>query len=137
MRVLVGQSFSFRTFFSDQLGWLCRNSGETENEQNEEDDGVSTDVPTELVSVSEPTQRQNMTEAQRRALLKADPRAEEVRPHEVLCQTCRAWVKLEVGAKYIVANWAAHQGRCESGRCVSAMVLVCFLDQILTYLRVF
>lgn len=93
-----------------------QNVGESEHEEEEEEEIVSISAATELVSVSSTAQRRDMTEAQRRALLKADPRAEVVRSYEVLCRTCRTWVMLDSREKYHIVNWVAHQGTCESGQ---------------------
>lgn len=56
-------------------------------------------------------------DAERKAFLEADPRAQEIRPHEILCRSCQKWIKLSAGH---LGNWHSHQQRC------SGVVLVVF-----------
>jgi hypothetical protein len=51
-------------------------------------------------------------EAERQAYLEGDPRAEEVRPYEVLCKTCKKWVQLGNKTRYSLGHWKGHQKRC-------------------------
>jgi|SRR5216683_1756137 hypothetical protein len=51
-------------------------------------------------------------EAERQAYLEGDPRAEEVRPYEVLCKTCKKWVQLGNRTRYSLGRWKEHQKRC-------------------------
>ncbi|KAH7926047.1 hypothetical protein BV22DRAFT_390586 [Leucogyrophana mollusca] len=51
-------------------------------------------------------------EGDRLVRLKADPRAQEIRPHEVLCRSCHKWVKLSATEAYVLGNWEAHAQRC-------------------------
>jgi len=51
-------------------------------------------------------------EAERQAYLEGDPRAEEVRPYEVLCKTCKKWVQLGNRTRYSLGHWKDHQKRC-------------------------
>jgi len=52
------------------------------------------------------------SEAERLATLQADPRAQEIKPHEVLCRSCQKWIKLSVTQAYALNNWQSHQQRC-------------------------
>jgi hypothetical protein len=56
-------------------------------------------------------------DAERKAFLEADPRAQEIRLHEILCRSCQKWIKLSAGR---LGNWHSHQQRC------SGVVLVVF-----------
>jgi hypothetical protein len=51
-------------------------------------------------------------EAERQAYLEGDPRAEEVRPYEVLCETCKKWVQLGNKTRFSLNHWREHQKRC-------------------------
>lgn len=61
------------------------------------------------------------SEAERLATLQADPRAQEIKPHEVLCRSCQKWIKLSVTQAYALSNWQSHQQRC-SGSTPSSRV---------------
>ncbi|KIJ57773.1 hypothetical protein HYDPIDRAFT_34803 [Hydnomerulius pinastri MD-312] len=61
------------------------------------------------------------SEAERIAILQADPRAQEVKPHEVFCRSCQKWIKLSINQPYSLANWQSHQQRC-SGSTPSSRV---------------
>jgi hypothetical protein len=52
------------------------------------------------------------SEAERMAILQADSRAQEVKPHEVFCGSCQKWIKLSINSPYALANWQSHQQRC-------------------------
>lgn len=58
-------------------------------------------------------------ETERQAYLEGDPRAEEVRPYEVLCKTCKKWVQLGNKARFSLGHWKDHQKRCSGSMCVS------------------
>jgi hypothetical protein len=58
-------------------------------------------------------------EAERQAYLEGDPRAEEVRPYEVLCKTCKKWVQLGNKTRFSLGHWKDHQKRCSGSMCVS------------------
>ncbi|KAI0305883.1 hypothetical protein B0F90DRAFT_1947187 [Multifurca ochricompacta] len=51
-------------------------------------------------------------EAERQAYLEEDPRADEVRPYEVLCKTCKKWVQLGNKMRFSLSHWKVHQKRC-------------------------
>ncbi|OAX39617.1 hypothetical protein K503DRAFT_73116 [Rhizopogon vinicolor AM-OR11-026] len=51
-------------------------------------------------------------DAERKAFLEADPRAQEIKPHEVLCRSCQKWIKLSGTHFYLLGNWHTHQQRC-------------------------
>ncbi|EIW79429.1 hypothetical protein CONPUDRAFT_107817 [Coniophora puteana RWD-64-598 SS2] len=59
-----------------------------------------------------PSKAARKNESQRRAELENDPRAEEVRPNEVLCKGCNKWIKLSSTTAYSLGNWNVHQQRC-------------------------
>jgi hypothetical protein len=52
------------------------------------------------------------SEPQRRAMLKADPRVEEVRAHEVFCRDCQTWVKLHPSSTFDLRRWRTHCSMC-------------------------
>lgn len=58
------------------------------------------------------------SEAERQAYFDNDPRAEEVRPYEVLCKNCKTWVKLGSKIRFALGNWNTHQQRCSGSLCV-------------------
>ncbi|EGN96842.1 hypothetical protein SERLA73DRAFT_185039 [Serpula lacrymans var. lacrymans S7.3] len=74
-----------------------------EGEKEEVDDDVTSKPPSKSAS---------KTESERLSFLEADPRAQEIRPHEVLCRSCQKWVRLAATQKYALGNWSVHQGRC-------------------------
>ncbi|KAI0272491.1 hypothetical protein BC834DRAFT_921926 [Gloeopeniophorella convolvens] len=82
--------------------------------------GEDDDKSSYLQSTSEQSAR-GKTEAERQAYLEADPRADEVRPYEVLCKTCQKWVQLGNKHRYSLSNWKAHQKAC-SGSIPSSRV---------------
>ncbi|KAH7915276.1 hypothetical protein BJ138DRAFT_147906 [Hygrophoropsis aurantiaca] len=51
-------------------------------------------------------------EAARLARLKADPRAQEIKPHEVLCRSCHKWIQLSSSQAYALDNWEIHPQQC-------------------------
>jgi hypothetical protein len=53
-----------------------------------------------------------MTEAQRKAILEADQRAETVQVDQVLCRKCQKWIRLSARTKYALGNWTTHQSSC-------------------------
>lgn len=57
-------------------------------------------------------QSPRQSDAERKALLEEDPRAQEVKPHEVLCRSCQKWIKLSIDHSYLLGSWHAHQQRC-------------------------
>lgn len=52
------------------------------------------------------------SDIERKALLEEDLRAQEVKPHEILCRSCQKWIKLSIDHTYVLGNWHAHQQRC-------------------------
>jgi hypothetical protein len=82
-----------------------------EDADDDEADDVSTAAPSVTHTASDVTSSKK-TEAQKRALLQADPRIEEVRAHEVSCRRCGQWVKLHAKQKYEIARWRAHCDGC-------------------------
>lgn len=69
------------------------------------------DVASALQSTSQKSGRFK-GEAERQAYLEGDPRAEEVRPYEVLCKTCKKWVQLGNKTRYSLNHWKEHQKQC-------------------------
>ncbi|KAJ7255490.1 hypothetical protein B0H12DRAFT_534922 [Mycena haematopus] len=53
-----------------------------------------------------------MNEAQRKAVLEADQRAETVQADQVLCRKCQKWIRLSGRTKYALGNWTTHQSSC-------------------------
>ncbi|KAI6130144.1 hypothetical protein EV401DRAFT_2255275 [Pisolithus croceorrhizus] len=68
----------------------------------------SGDVEPSLTCEGIPT---NKSESTRLAVLQADPRAQEIKPYEVLCRRCQKWIKLS-DQSYTLSNWQGHQLRC-------------------------
>ncbi|KAI6113014.1 hypothetical protein F5141DRAFT_1110965 [Pisolithus sp. B1] len=68
----------------------------------------SGDIEPSLTREGMPT---NKSESTRLAVLQADPRAQEIKPYEVLCRTCQKWIKLSE-QPYTLSNWQGHQLRC-------------------------
>jgi hypothetical protein len=86
-------------------------------DDDDEGDDASTVAPSVARTASEiggDTAILLKTESQRRALLRADLRIEEVRPHEVLCRQCTQWVKLHATRKFEVQRWHAHCEGCSA-----------------------
>lgn len=52
------------------------------------------------------------TESSRLAVLQADFRAQEIKPHEVFCRACQKWIKLSPHQPYVLTNWQSHQQHC-------------------------
>ncbi|KAL0953870.1 hypothetical protein HGRIS_005044 [Hohenbuehelia grisea] len=81
----------------------------------EEDDGAmeeADDASTVAHSVAQSEVSSRKTEAERLAVLEADPRAEDVRSDEALCKKCQKWIRLSKKTRYALGNWNAHQLRC-------------------------
>ncbi|KAG0709418.1 hypothetical protein DFH29DRAFT_888359 [Suillus ampliporus] len=83
---------------------------ETEVEKPEGDVSVA-ELSLEITKPPSP-QSARKSDAERKALLEGDPRAQEIKPHEVLCRSCQKWIKLSIGQAYLLGNWHAHQQRC-------------------------
>ncbi|CAL1714252.1 unnamed protein product [Somion occarium] len=88
--------------------------GQEEENEEEEDDGGSVAASTvpSTPAPGEKPRRQVRTEAERQALLEADPRIGEVKPHEVFCKQCGRWIRLNPTQKFTVGNWNNHAKRC-------------------------
>jgi len=85
------------------------------------DDSKGDDDVTSVVQSSSEKMGRLKGEAERQAYLEGDPRAEEVRPYEVLCKTCKKWVQLGNKTRYLLGHWKEHQKRC-SGSIPSSRV---------------
>ncbi|KAI5995553.1 hypothetical protein EDD15DRAFT_2254836 [Pisolithus albus] len=94
-------------------------AGEKENAKVKEDDPAPIvlglrpmkspeDIESSSTREGMPT---NEHESLRLAVLQADPRALEIKPHEVLCRGCQKWIKLS-SQPYTLSNWQGHQQRC-------------------------
>lgn len=86
--------------------------GEAEAEvgkQEPEEDILLSESNPDKSQPSPRTVRRN--DAERKAFLEADPRAQEVRPHEALCRSCQKWIQLGT-RPYLLSNWNSHQQRC-------------------------
>ncbi|KAG8221032.1 hypothetical protein J3R82DRAFT_2542 [Butyriboletus roseoflavus] len=68
---------------------------------------VNPDAPS-----SSPSRSTRRTPAQRRAVFRNDPQAQEVEPRRVLCRACQKWIKLSGISDYSLANWQSHKHRC-------------------------
>jgi len=79
-----------------------------EEPDDDEDDAASTVAP----SVQSERSSIRRTESERQALLESDPRAEAVKPAEVLCKKCQRWIKLSGKNRFVLSNWNGHQQRC-------------------------
>jgi hypothetical protein len=100
---------------------LIENRG-THKRQSDEEDDEADDASTASPSVThEDREQPTRSEAQRHAYLKADPRIEEVRPHEVLCGQCKQWVKLRSDWKYEVRRWREHLNKCSNAQYVPSL----------------
>jgi len=86
------------------------------------DDSKGDDDVTSVVQSSSEKLGRLKGEAERQAYLEGDPRAEEVRPYEVLCKTCEKWVQLGNKTRFSLGHWKDHQKRCSGSMCVS---LIC------------
>ncbi|KAL1716319.1 hypothetical protein EV715DRAFT_255220 [Schizophyllum commune] len=75
-----------------------------DDEPEDETASVSAATP------SEATVRRS--EAERKAMLEADTRAEELEPHQALCRKCHKWIKLSTQQRYGLSNWNRHQRSC-------------------------
>lgn len=75
-------------------------------EDDAEDEAASAAAP----SVSEATVRRS--EPERKAILEADSRAEEVEPFQALCRKCHKWIKLSSKQRYALSSWNRHQRSC-------------------------
>jgi hypothetical protein len=53
------------------------------------------------------------TQAQRRAILNADPWTLSVAPHHVVCRGCKKTIKLDARSLYYPGLWEKHRDRCE------------------------
>ncbi|KAG2157679.1 uncharacterized protein EDB93DRAFT_805936 [Suillus bovinus] len=84
--------------------------GETEVEKPEGEVSVS-ELSQDITKQPSPQSAQQ-GDVERKALLEEDPRAQEVKPHEVLCRSCQKWIKLSIDHAYALGNWHAHQQRC-------------------------
>jgi hypothetical protein len=62
-----------------------------------------------------------MSEAQRKGILKADPRVIEVRAHEVLCRGCSQWVQLHSVRPFDHQRWRVHCESCSEIQYVDVM----------------
>ncbi|KAG2128594.1 hypothetical protein DEU56DRAFT_819149 [Suillus clintonianus] len=83
---------------------------ETELEKSEAE-ALESELSMEITKQPSPQPAQK-SDAERKALLEEDPRAQEVKPHEVLCRSCQKWIKLSIDHVYLLGNWLAHQQRC-------------------------
>ncbi|KAJ6556250.1 hypothetical protein B0H19DRAFT_1071366 [Mycena capillaripes] len=72
--------------------------------------GTTTALPKLLVVRKKKGAR---TEAQRRALLEADPWTVAVAPHHVICRGCTHTIRLDKRSRYYPGLWEKHRERCE------------------------
>ncbi|EKM50663.1 uncharacterized protein PHACADRAFT_166337 [Phanerochaete carnosa HHB-10118-sp] len=72
---------------------------------------VSSAAPADAPLVAKPKEPSE-AEAEGRTALEGDSRTGEIRPHEVFCTSCNAWIALDLTARYMVTNWKAHVQEC-------------------------
>ncbi|KAG2136316.1 hypothetical protein BD769DRAFT_1440166 [Suillus cothurnatus] len=87
-------------------------SHRSETEVAKPEGAVSVSESSEEITKQPSPQSARQSDAERKALLEEDLRAQEVKPHEVLCRSCQKWIKLSIDHAYILGNWHAHQQRC-------------------------
>ncbi|KAL1747852.1 hypothetical protein HDZ31DRAFT_30973, partial [Schizophyllum fasciatum] len=75
-----------------------------------DDDADEESASAAAPSISEATVRRS--EAERKAILEADSRAEELEPMQALCRKCHKWIKLSSKQRYALSNWNRHQRSC-------------------------
>lgn len=91
--------------------------------ESDGEDDASTVAPSVDVSGINVTRR-NSSEADRKAQLLADPRAEVVDPDFVVCRKCQKRIKASRGnTKYSLSGWKKHQEHCSDLRLVRQSVL--------------
>ncbi|KAJ6498316.1 hypothetical protein DFH09DRAFT_1204132 [Mycena vulgaris] len=74
-------------------------------------DDAASDIRSE-VAASDVGGVKRTTEAERKAILDSDKRAETVQVDQVLCRKCQKWIRLSTRTAYSLANWKAHQAKC-------------------------
>ncbi|TFK48557.1 hypothetical protein OE88DRAFT_1761684, partial [Heliocybe sulcata] len=103
------------TPFSNHLKRCIKNDQPVQEPVQEEEE--EDEIEEETASVAAPStagdrDRKRTTEAERRAVLEADPMVEDARPNEVLCKSCRKWIKLASTRVYVLGNWNRHKESC-------------------------
>ncbi|KAG1860669.1 hypothetical protein DFJ58DRAFT_778444 [Suillus subalutaceus] len=91
---------------------VSKKSHPSETEVEKPEGAVSVLELSQEITKQPSPQSARQSDAERKALLEEDPRAQEVKPHEVLCRSCQKWIKLSIDHAYILGNWHAHQQRC-------------------------
>ncbi|EJD38476.1 hypothetical protein AURDEDRAFT_187700, partial [Auricularia subglabra TFB-10046 SS5] len=69
--------------------------------------GDATEAKRAKIDYTNPAQVK-LTEAERRAVLGADPIARTVESNRVFCVECKKWVKLGDGVRFRIKHWAGH-----------------------------
>ncbi|EJD05449.1 uncharacterized protein FOMMEDRAFT_17747 [Fomitiporia mediterranea MF3/22] len=54
-----------------------------------------------------------MTDEEREAQLRADPRLGDVEPGRVFCKMCNSWIRLNMATGFLRGNWLRHAERCK------------------------
>lgn len=91
---------------------VSKKSHRSETEMEKPEGEVSVSELSQEITKQPSPQSARQTDAEKKALLEEDPRAQEVRPHEVLCRSCQKWIKLSIDHTHLLGNWHAHQQRC-------------------------
>ncbi|KAG1725738.1 hypothetical protein EDB19DRAFT_1929996 [Suillus lakei] len=91
---------------------VSKESHRSETEVEKPDAEVSVSELSPGITMQPSPQSARQSDAERKVLLEEDPRAQEVKPHEVLCRSCQKWIKLSIDHAYLLGNWHAHQQRC-------------------------
>ncbi|KAL4062595.1 hypothetical protein V8B97DRAFT_1954520 [Scleroderma yunnanense] len=88
-----------------------------------EEEELAPTSPAPSVAPSSPASSKSIrkSEAERLATLQADPRVQEIKPHEVLCRSCQKWIKLSGTQAYALSDWQSHSQHC-SGSSPSSRV---------------
>ncbi|KAF8637612.1 hypothetical protein AX17_002681 [Amanita inopinata Kibby_2008] len=107
------QTYSVRPWESHRIKCDARAGdephGATRNGKSAEVKAGSTGTPSTIES---PIRR---NESERKAFLESDSRAEEIRPDQVKCRTCKKWVRLSTKLTYALYHWQRHQETCGIG----------------------
>ncbi|KAG1774102.1 hypothetical protein EV702DRAFT_1126647 [Suillus placidus] len=91
---------------------VSKKSNRSEPEMEKPEGEVSISELSQEITKQPSPQSARQSDAEKKALLEEDPRAQEVKPHEVLCRSCQKWIKLSIDHTHLLGNWHAHQQRC-------------------------
>lgn len=57
--------------------------------------------------------QRKVSDEEREARLRADPRLGGVEPGRVFCKMCDSWIRLNMATGYLPGNWIRHAQRCK------------------------